>query len=191
MAEGSGALVQALNTGDLRRDDAFVRAVVDYFQRFAAGCTLPRPIEGYLAGGLGVRCYAGARATGDMFFPGARVLIPPDTVLLVRNDGREHAPIFDHQYTPDFGLLHPDYAKRAVDLAQHLRGQTEAEAVELAGLRAGPGGLAAETFWPGEWPLPPGTDPVAERWGYTRGIDTARLARALRQEPLDLLPERT
>lgn len=77
-----------------------------------------------------------------------------------------------------------------VDLVQHLRGQTEAEAAELAGLRAGLGGLIAETFWPGERPLPPGTDPVAERWGYTRGIDTARLARALRQEPLDLLPER-
>lgn len=110
-------LVQALNTGDLRRDDPFVRAVVDYFRRFAASCTLSHPIEGYLAGGLGVRCYAGARATGDMFFPGARVLIPPDTVLLVRADGRERALIFDHQYTPDFGLLHPDYAERAVDLA--------------------------------------------------------------------------
>jgi hypothetical protein len=112
-------LIEPLTPNDLRRDDPFVRAVVDYFRDFVAAASLPRPVEGYLAGGLAVRCYTGSRVTGDvdMFFPGARVLVPPDTLILVRAEGRERTLLFDHQYTPDFGLLHPDYAGRAVGLA--------------------------------------------------------------------------
>ncbi|MGH7292352.1 MAG: DUF6036 family nucleotidyltransferase, partial [Myxococcota bacterium] len=53
----------------------------------------------------------------DMFFVGGRVLIAPNTTLVVRAEGRAFSLIFDHQYTPDFGLLHPDYADRAVALS--------------------------------------------------------------------------
>ena len=112
-------LVQSLGPNDLRRGDPFVSALVDYFGRFAADCgPLPHPVRGYLAGGLGVRCYAGTRVTGDidMFFTGGRVLVPPNTILVVRHADREHSLVFDHQYTPDFGLLHPDYEQRAVEL---------------------------------------------------------------------------
>lgn len=112
--------IAPLTPSDLRRDDPFVRATLAYFRDFVAGITLPRPIEGYLAGGLAVRCYAGSRATGDidMFFPGARVLLPPDTLIAVQAEGGRRSLVFDHQYTPDFGLLHPDYAERAVELAR-------------------------------------------------------------------------
>jgi hypothetical protein len=95
---------------------------------------------------------------------------------------------------PDWRALPAPLLRRRVgylvDLVQHLRGQTPAEAAALAELRAALGELALEPFWLGERPLPPGTDPIAERWGYTRGVDVARLRRALRQ-PLELLPERT
>jgi uncharacterized nucleotidyltransferase DUF6036 len=113
-------VIQRLGPNDFRRDDPFVRALVDYFSRFATECgPPPRPVRGYLAGGLGVRCYAGTRVTGDidMFFTGGRVLIPPNTTVLVSHQGGEHSLVFDHQYTPDFGLLHPDYDQRAVGLA--------------------------------------------------------------------------
>ncbi len=113
-------VIQRLGLNDFRRDDPFVRALVDYFSRFATECgPPPRPVRGYLAGGLGVRCYAGTRVTGDidMFFTGGRVLIPPNTTVLVSHQGGEHSLVFDHQYTPDFGLLHPDYDQRAVGLA--------------------------------------------------------------------------
>jgi hypothetical protein len=65
-----------------------------------------------------VRCYTGSRITGDidMFFAGGRVLMPPNSVVLVSADGADYSLVFDHQYTPDFGLLRPDYADRAVDL---------------------------------------------------------------------------
>jgi hypothetical protein len=75
-----------------------------------------------------------------------------------------------------------------VDLVQHLRGQGEAEARELAAVLVGLGDLTTEPFWPGERALPPGTDPIAARWGFTRGVDPARLRRALLAPP-DVLPE--
>lgn len=38
--------------------------------------------------------------------------------------------------------------------------------------------LAPEPYWPRERPLPPGTNPLAERWGFSRGIDVTRLRAA-------------
>jgi hypothetical protein len=87
-------------------------------------------------------------------------------------------------------LRDPALRRRAgylLDVAQAMRGQTPAEAVLLAALRASLGPLEPSTFWPGEPPLPPGTDPVAERWGYSRGCDMARLKAALRR-PVAVLP---
>jgi hypothetical protein len=111
--------VARLTSADLRRSDPFVSAVVAYFDRFRAEIGTPLgDLRGYLAGGLAVRCYAASRITGDidMFFTGARVLVPPNTTVMVSAGGREHTLVFDHQYTPDFGLLHPDHESRAVDL---------------------------------------------------------------------------
>lgn len=100
--------------------------------------------------------------------------------------------VVDHAETPDWeALADPDQRRRAgylVDLAQHLRGQTAAEAACLARLRESLGPLEPGPFWPDERALPPGTDPIAERWGYTRGVDIARLRAALRR-PVDVLPE--
>lgn len=110
--------VRKLDRADLR-DDPFVRAAVRHLTGLLTepGSQVSS-VQGYLAGGLGVRCYAGSRVTGDidMFFVGGRVLVPPGTTILVRWGGQEHGLAFDHQYTPDFGLLHPGYDRRAVDL---------------------------------------------------------------------------
>jgi hypothetical protein len=119
-------LVRNLAPGGLRRDDPFVRAVVGHFERFAAEHgPLAGSVQGYLAGGLGVRCHAGMRVTGDidMFFVGGRILMPPNTTILVRAAGREHGLVFDQQYTPDFGLLHPDHGQRAIELASLAEGR--------------------------------------------------------------------
>jgi hypothetical protein len=111
--------IAGLTASDLRRGDPFVQAVVAHLARFRAGINAPLgALRGYLAGGLAVRCYAGTRTTGDidMFFTGGRVLMPPNSAVLVSADGTDYSLVFDHRYTPDFGLLHPDYADRAVDL---------------------------------------------------------------------------
>jgi hypothetical protein len=100
-------------------------------------------------------------------------------------------PVLDGQ-DPDWRQVpEPELRRRAaylVDLVQHSRGQTDEEAQELAAIRAALGPLEPCPFWPGERPLPPGTDPIAERWGYTRGIDLARLRAALNR-PVELLPD--
>jgi hypothetical protein len=76
-----------------------------------------------------------------------------------------------------------------VDLAQMMRGQTDEEASVLEGVRARLPSGPATTFWPGEMPLPASTDPVAERWGFSRGCSLQRLRTALRHRPV-LLPGR-
>ena len=58
---------------------------------------------------------------------------------------------------------------------QRARGQLSAEAAALATVRDGLPTGPPRPFWPGEQPLPPGTDPVAERWGFSRGVDLLRL----------------
>lgn len=101
-------------------------------------------------------------------------------------------PVLEGAEPPDLdALAEPELRRRAgylVDLVQHLRGQTAVEAVRLARLRESLGPLTPGPFWPGERNLPAGTDPIAERWGYTRGVDVARLRAALRR-PVDVLPE--
>ena len=51
----------------------------------------------------------------------------------------------------------------------------------------GAAGVTGWVAWPGERPLPPGADPIAERWGFSRGVDVVRLRAALQRRP-DLLP---
>jgi hypothetical protein len=103
----------------LRRHDPFVRAVADRLAALAGDARPGLASAGYLAGGVAVRCYADARTTDDVdvFFRGARLLVPPNTTFEVRSGGRAYSLTFDQQYTPDFGLLHPDFEERAVRLA--------------------------------------------------------------------------
>jgi hypothetical protein len=77
-----------------------------------------------------------------------------------------------------------------VDLAQHLRGQSAPEADRLRAMRCRLPERAPCSFWPDERSLPAGTDPIAERWGYHRGIDVLRLRAAL-EGHVDVLPEDT
>ena len=112
--------IAELTASDLRRDDPFVAAVIAYLDDLGARAGASAAgVHAFLAGGLAVRCYSSARTTADidMFFVGGRVLIPPNTTVVVQTDRGTFSLAFDHQYTPDFGLLHPGYAGRAVTLS--------------------------------------------------------------------------
>ena len=74
-----------------------------------------------------------------------------------------------------------------VDVAQHLRGQTCEEAERLDEVRRALPPRPSRSFWPGERSLPAGTDPIAERWGFARGVDPLRLRAAMTRR-FDLLP---
>jgi hypothetical protein len=89
------------------------------------------------------------------------------------------------------GIEDPETRRRAgylVDVVQHARGQVRAEARELAAVRHGLPARPPCPFWPGERPLPAGTDPIAERWGFSRGVDILRL-RAAMMSRVELLPD--
>ena len=75
-----------------------------------------------------------------------------------------------------------------VDVVQHSRGQERAEARALVAVRHGLPARPPCPFWPGERPLPAGTDPIAERWGFSRGVDLLRL-RAAMTSRVELLPD--
>jgi hypothetical protein len=77
-----------------------------------------------------------------------------------------------------------------VDAARRASGQLPAEAAALAAVRDGMPARPPRPFWPGERPLPPGTDPVAECWGFSRGVDLLRL-RAGMEGRAELLPDAT
>jgi hypothetical protein len=90
--------------------------------------------------------------------------------------------IVEGQDLPWGTLGDPEILRRVgylVDLAQHLRGQSAAEADRLRAVRGRLPERAPRSFWPDERPLPAGTDPIAERWGYRRGVDVLRLRAAL------------
>jgi hypothetical protein len=75
-----------------------------------------------------------------------------------------------------------------VDVVQHRRGQGQADARQLASVRHGLPARPPCPFWPGERPLPAGTDPIAERWGFSRGVDLLRLRTAMTSR-VELLPD--
>jgi hypothetical protein len=75
-----------------------------------------------------------------------------------------------------------------VDVVQNSRGQGRAEARELAVVHDGLPAPSPRPFWPGERPLPAGTDPIAERWGFSRGVDLLRLRAAMTRR-VELLPD--
>jgi hypothetical protein len=79
-------------------------------------------------------------------------------------------------------LPDPEMRRRAgylMDLAQLMRGQRADEAAVLDRVRTSLPRRSPEPFWPGETPSPAGVDPVAEKWGYTRGVNVLRLRAAL------------
>jgi hypothetical protein len=76
-----------------------------------------------------------------------------------------------------------------VDVVQHARGQERAEAQGLAAILHRLPARAPCPFWPGERSLPAGTDPIAERWGFSRGVDVLRLRAAMTTSRVELLPD--
>lgn len=148
-----------------------------------------------------------ARITGDRRFDPRRLTaagdtLPPgwwDRALRVLPDDRVREariaevlrPVLDGA-VPDFHRYDgPDDRRRLgylVDQVQHTRGQTPEEGAALAAVRQQLP-LPSTTFWPDEPPLPAGTDFIAERWNYTRGINCDRFRRALREPGFNrLLP---
>jgi hypothetical protein len=117
--------ISKLKTESVRLKDPYVAATVAYLSAIPVSGDFPRPVKCFIAGGIGVRCYAPIRPTNDLdvFFEGGKVIVPPNTTISVKTRGEDRSLHFDHQYTPSFGLLHEDFDKRAVPLARNQRGR--------------------------------------------------------------------
>jgi hypothetical protein len=117
--------ISRLKADSVRLTDPYVAATVEYLRTIPASGHFPKSLKCFIAGGIGVRCYAPIRPTDDLdvFFEGGKVIIPPNTTIKVDTRGENRVLHFDHQYTPAFGLLHEDFDKRAVPLAPNQRGR--------------------------------------------------------------------
>ena len=83
---------------------------------------LDRPVTVYLAGGMAVHLYTGARVTTDVDAEfDARIAVPSDLVIqVVLEDGRGQALYFDTGYNPMFALMHEEYQEAAIELGLGL-----------------------------------------------------------------------
>ena len=79
---------------------------------------LDEPVTVYLAGGMAVHLYTGARVTTDVDAEfDARIAVPNDLVIrVVLEDGRAQALYFDTSYNPMFALMHEEYQEAAIEL---------------------------------------------------------------------------
>jgi hypothetical protein len=95
----------------LHTNTALARGLGELFRQLAERLALRQPMNVYLAGGLGVYLYTGARPSTDVDaeFAG-RVLVPSDLVVEVTlESGERQVLYFDTNYNPMFALLHEDY----------------------------------------------------------------------------------
>lgn len=75
-------------------------------------------IKMYLAGGMALNFYSGARYTEDVDASFShRVLVPASELAVdyLREDGSTSTLYFDANYNDTFALLHPDYRQDAVE----------------------------------------------------------------------------
>lgn len=115
--------------GPLRPETDFMQAVIRLFGIIADTLpdVLPEPVDVCIAGGVAVHALTGARVSDDVdTIFSHRVLVPQDLVVGWRDArGLMRALCFDYNYSPVFGLLHPDYPERAIpvvwDSAKPLR----------------------------------------------------------------------
>ncbi len=95
----------------LHTGTALARGLGELFRQLGERLSLQQPMNVYLAGGLGVYLYTGARPSTDVDaeFAG-RVLLPGDLVVDVTLEtGERQVLYFDTNYNPMFALLHEDY----------------------------------------------------------------------------------
>ena len=90
---------------------ALARGLRELFKQLGERLSLTKPMNVYLAGGLGVYLYTGTRPSTDVDaeFAG-RVLLPGDLVVdVMLENGERQVLYFDTNYNPMFALLHEDY----------------------------------------------------------------------------------
>lgn len=95
-----------------RADPAFVGAFRSLIQRLVRSvkASAKEPIEMYLAGGVAVHLYTGARMTDDVDAAFNRKLLVPSDLAVIYRDSAGHARsvYFDATYNESYALLHED-----------------------------------------------------------------------------------
>ena len=90
----------------------------ELFKLLESRLALDRPLNVYLAGGMAVHLYTGARVTTDVDAEfGSRIYLPSDLVVDVKlEDGSIQPVYFDSNYNASFALLHEDYLEDAIPI---------------------------------------------------------------------------
>jgi Nucleotidyltransferase of unknown function (DUF6036) len=96
------------------------KALAEIFQQLEERLGLTQSINVYLAGGMAMHLYTGARVTTDVDAEfAARIHVPSDLLVDVTlEDGSKEVVYIDTNYSPTFALMHENYRASAtlVDL---------------------------------------------------------------------------
>ena len=92
--------------------------MAELFREVSLQLSLTRPVTAYLAGGMAVHLYTGARVTSDVDAEFShRIRVPNGLSVIAKLETGESEEVFiDTNYNPNFGLLHDDYQVDAVPL---------------------------------------------------------------------------
>jgi hypothetical protein len=95
---------------------ALAQGLRTLLDKLAERLALKQVLRVYLAGGMAVHLYTGARVTTDVDAEfGSRVLLPGDLAVEVeREDGRTQLLYLDTNYNSTFALMHEDYLDDAI-----------------------------------------------------------------------------
>ncbi len=103
---------------ELHLDTALARAMATLFRELSQQLSLERPVTAYLAGGMAVHLYTGARITSDVDaeFP-SRFSVPDGLSVIADLETGESEEVFiDTNYNPNFSLLHENYQADSIRL---------------------------------------------------------------------------
>lgn len=103
-------------TPSFHTSTALAQGLHDLLAKLAEKIHIDKPLTVYLAGGLAVHLYTGARVTTDVDAEySARIYIPADiTTEVVFEDGEKRVLYFDTNYNSTFALMHEDYQQDSI-----------------------------------------------------------------------------
>ncbi len=104
---------------DLYDSTPYSKATLEILKKIEAAIpeAFRETVDIFIAGGSALHFLTKARVSDDLDAFFSHKVIPPQDLICSYQEGEQTRFVeFDYNYTPDFGVLHPDYKERAIVL---------------------------------------------------------------------------